>query len=256
MTRTISPISNSTLGRGLSTPSCICCRIFSTSFSIDRGRLVRRTADEAGDLLRALHQVPGSSFISILDEHVAGEELALGDRLLAAAHLDDFLGRHQDLPKLSCMPDRLMRSISAPERTFRSPNRRGPHTNACSYRFQPRTRSYRTHPGMSDSHRKSAITTTNANTRPVVCVVSLRARPDNLLGFGDRFAGETDESGDPARREGAATATTGQPSLKARKAATRHEAARRHVEADYAGCQRCQRQRKFQLRPLRMNPGK
>src|SRR5690606_23499567 len=30
-----------------------------------------------------------------LDQHVAGEELALGTALLAGAHLDHFLGRHQ-----------------------------------------------------------------------------------------------------------------------------------------------------------------
>jgi hypothetical protein len=32
-------------------------------------------------------------------QHVAGEELAFGDALLAALHLDDFFDRHQNLAK-------------------------------------------------------------------------------------------------------------------------------------------------------------
>ena len=54
-------------------------------------------AEEAGDLRRVLDQVIDFVGQVHLHQHVAGEELALGVDLAAAAHLGDLFLRHQDL---------------------------------------------------------------------------------------------------------------------------------------------------------------
>src|ERR1700754_84969 len=75
----------------------------------DRVRTVGGAADEPHDLRGFLDQVPAlvvdtrglAARIGLdLDEDVTGEERALTATLLAAAHLDDFLGRNQDLTEL------------------------------------------------------------------------------------------------------------------------------------------------------------
>jgi hypothetical protein len=53
-------------------------------------------AEEAGDLGRILDEVVRLIGHLHLHQHVAGEELALGVHLAAAANLDDLLGRHED----------------------------------------------------------------------------------------------------------------------------------------------------------------
>src|SRR5690606_11060396 len=74
----------------------------------DRQRTVGGATDETHDLRGFLDEVPAlavdprDAALVVgrdLHQHVAGEELALGTALLAAAHLDHFLGRHQDLAK-------------------------------------------------------------------------------------------------------------------------------------------------------------
>ena len=95
-TRTCSPTSYSTAGRGRSTPSCVCFMMRSASASLI-GRGPRPAAQEAGHLRRVLHQVPGVIGQLHLHQHIAGEELVLRVHLLAAAHLDHLLRRHQDL---------------------------------------------------------------------------------------------------------------------------------------------------------------
>src|SRR5712691_9776065 len=54
-------------------------------------------AEKAGDLGGVLDEMPGLVVEVHLDQHIAGEELALGRYLGAALDLDDLLGRHQDL---------------------------------------------------------------------------------------------------------------------------------------------------------------
>src|SRR5712671_1823385 len=54
-------------------------------------------AEKAGDLGGVLDEMPGLVAEVHLDQHVAREELALRTDLGAALHLDDLLGRHQDL---------------------------------------------------------------------------------------------------------------------------------------------------------------
>jgi hypothetical protein len=44
--------------------------------------------------------VPGVIVHVHLDQHIAGEELPLGNALLAVLHFDDFLDRHQHLAEL------------------------------------------------------------------------------------------------------------------------------------------------------------
>src|SRR6185436_7435152 len=141
----------------------------------DRGGLGRRAADEAGHLVRVLHQVPGVVVHLHLDQHVAREELALGHVLLSALHLDHFLDRHQDLAEH-------VRHAGAIDPVLERALHRlleagvGMHdVPSLAHFFQPMIRSYRIHSSaLSLSHKKTAITTTNANTAAVVCIVSLR----------------------------------------------------------------------------------
>jgi len=44
--------------------------------------------------------VPGIVIHFHFHEHITREKLALGNRLLAAFHFNDFFDRHQNLPKL------------------------------------------------------------------------------------------------------------------------------------------------------------
>src|SRR5690606_5566744 len=60
------------------------------------GRMLVLT-EEAGDARRVLDQADDRVVEVGLHQHVAGEELALGVDLLAAANLDDLLGRNDDL---------------------------------------------------------------------------------------------------------------------------------------------------------------
>src|SRR5690606_23864157 len=74
----------------------------------DRQGTIGRAADEAHHLGGFLDQVPALAVHARdarivmggdLDQHVAGEKLALGAALLARAHLDHFFGRDQDVAK-------------------------------------------------------------------------------------------------------------------------------------------------------------
>src|SRR3990172_7221503 len=81
----------------LATCYWLLCLLHLTEFQFDR-----RHASENGHphLGHVLHQVPGLVAHLHLHEHVAREELALARALLAALHLHDLFGRHQDLTKL------------------------------------------------------------------------------------------------------------------------------------------------------------
>ena len=85
--------------RGFSTPSWTCLSRRSAS-ALGIGLGLVAGAEEARDLRRVLDQVPGVVGHFHLHQHVAGEELALGVDLLAAADLDDLLGRHQHVVEL------------------------------------------------------------------------------------------------------------------------------------------------------------
>src|SRR5256885_1399091 len=142
----------------------------------NRRRLGGRAADEAGDLVGVLHQVPGVVVHLHLDQHVAREELALRHVLLAALHLDDLFHRHQDLAEL-------LGHAGAVDAILERARHRlleagiGVHDVPAFAHvfFQPRIRSYSSHSSvLSLTHKKTAITTTNAKTAAVVCMVSLR----------------------------------------------------------------------------------
>src|ERR1700687_2730128 len=66
-------------------------------------------AEEAGDLGGVLDEVPSLVVEVHLDQHIAREELALGAALGSALHLDDLLGRHQDL--LEAFAEPLLHSL-------------------------------------------------------------------------------------------------------------------------------------------------
>src|SRR5882672_5468528 len=130
-----------------------------------------RAADEAGDLGRVLHQVPGVVSHVHLDENVAGEELPLGNVLLPAFHLDDFLGGHQDLaefllharPAYAIEQRLLHRFLEARVGVHHVPAHRH------RYFFHPRSRSYIKYSRLlSVIHRNTAIATTNPNTAAAV----------------------------------------------------------------------------------------
>ena len=70
-------------------------------------RRLRARADEPGDLRRVLHDVPRVVGHVHLDQDVAGEKPLRRHDLLAAAHLDDVLGRDQDLADVVLQPVRL-----------------------------------------------------------------------------------------------------------------------------------------------------
>src|SRR5690606_23664326 len=56
--------------------------------------------DKAGDLGGVLDQVPAVVAHDHLDQHIAREETALGDGLLAVLDFHDLFGRHQDAAEL------------------------------------------------------------------------------------------------------------------------------------------------------------
>src|SRR5215471_604934 len=142
----------------------------------DRRRLPAvRPADKTRDLGRVLHQVPGVVGHVHFDEHVAGEELPLGDVLLAALHLDDLLGRHQDLAELllhACAVDAIeQRLLHRLLETRVGVN----HVPAHRHFFTPRSRSYIKYSRLlSVTHRNTAITITNPKTAAAVWNDSLR----------------------------------------------------------------------------------
>src|SRR6185503_12893487 len=146
----------------------------------DRRGLGSGAADEAGHLVGVLHQVPGVVVHFHLDQHVAGEEFALGHVLLAALHLDDFLHRHQDLAELVLHAGAIDAVLERAQHRLLEPRVGVHHVPAlrclCGHVFfHPRMRSYSAHSRvLSLSHRNTAITTTNAKTAAVVCIVSLR----------------------------------------------------------------------------------
>jgi hypothetical protein len=80
-------------------PSCIWLTIFHFGLG-DRRRAVARATDEAGDLAGVLDQVPGVVGHLHLDQHVAREDAALGDGLLAVLEFDHLFGGHQDAAEL------------------------------------------------------------------------------------------------------------------------------------------------------------
>src|SRR3954449_11191213 len=142
----------------------------------DRGGLGRSAADEAGDLVGVLHQVPGVVVHLHLDEHVPGEKLALRHVLLAALHLDHLFHRHEDLAEHLGHP-RAVDAVLERARHRLLEAGVGVHDVPAFAHvfFQPRIKSYRTHSSpLSLTQRKTAITTTNAKTAAVVCIVSLR----------------------------------------------------------------------------------
>src|SRR5262245_43670878 len=137
-------------------------------------------ADEPGDLVGVLDQVPGVVVHLHLDQHVAREELALGHVLLSALHLDHFLDGDQDLAEhvlharaVDAVLERaLHRLLEAGISVHHVPALVSRRAHAF---FHPRSRSYSTHSSvLSLIHRNTAITTTNANTAAVVCIVSFR----------------------------------------------------------------------------------
>src|SRR5688572_14770519 len=135
----------------------------------DRGGLGGRAADEAGHLVGVLHQVPGVVVHFHLDQHVAGKELALRHVLLAALHLDYLFHRHQDLAELLAHPGAVDAVFERALHGFFEPGIGMHHVPALVHFLQPMIRSYRTHSSpLSVSHKKTAITTTNANTAAVV----------------------------------------------------------------------------------------
>src|SRR4051812_21765157 len=142
----------------------------------NRRRLGGRAADEAGDLVGVLHQVPGVVVHLHLDQHVAGEELALRHVLLAALHLDDLFHRHEDLAELLGHPGAVDAVLERARHRLLEAGVGVHDVPAFAHVFfQPRIKSYRTHSSpLSLTQRKTAITTTNAKTAAVVCMVSLR----------------------------------------------------------------------------------
>src|SRR5882672_4387846 len=136
-----------------------------------------RAANEARDLGRVLHQVPGVVGHVHLNQHVAREEFPLGNVLLSAFHLDDFLGRHQYLSELLLharpvdpVEQRLLhRFLEARVGVHHVPAHRH------RYFFHPRSRSYIKYSRLlSVIHRNTAIATTNPNTAAAVCSDSFR----------------------------------------------------------------------------------
>src|SRR5580765_1550528 len=190
----------------------------------NRGGLGRRAADEAGHLVGVLHQVPGVVVHLHLDEHVAGEELALRHVLLAALHLDDLLHRHEDLAELVGPAGAIDPVL---ERTLHRLLEAGVGVHdvpalAAHVFFQLRITSYRTHSSvLSLIHKKTAITTTKANTAAVVCIVSFR------VGQTTFFTSATDSAANsPNSRPGVLNQATAAPaSSPATTASTRSTSA-------------------------------
>src|SRR5436190_12127307 len=174
----------------------------------NRRGLGRRAADEAGHLVRVLHQVPGVVIHLHFDEHVAGEELALGHVLLAALHLDHLLDRHEDLAEFVVHASAIDAVRERARHRLLEAGIGVHHVPALAHVFfQPRIKSYRIHSSvLSLTHKKTAITTTKANTAAVVCIVSLR------LGQTTFFTSATDSAANTANcRPGSLNQATAAP---------------------------------------------
>src|SRR5439155_12187507 len=145
----------------------------------DRGRPQGSAADESGHLGRILHQVPGVVGELHLHQHVAGEKLALADRLLAALHFHDFFHGYQDLAEfifhagaLDAVQQRALHAfLEARISVDDVPPLR--HVQPC-----PNTNFIATESTASTAARNAAISTTNANTTAVVWTVSFRFGQD------------------------------------------------------------------------------
>src|SRR4030095_3599786 len=144
-----------------------------------RRRFCGPTAPEARHLGRALDQVPGVVRHVHLDQHVAGEDFALGDRLRAILHFDHFLHRHEDLAEQvlhfrsldaldQCTLDALLETRVGvnDEPLFAHPSAL-PVNNLMIHASKVLT-----------PNKNNAMTTPNANTMPVVWIVSLRVGHD------------------------------------------------------------------------------
>ena len=152
--------------------------------SADRRRLGRRAADETRDLRRALHEVP----------RVVGpspSRPARSRERTCARRCSSARPSSRPLPRPArgsgrtapACPARLMRSSSARCTPSRSPSRRAPRTTSSLIRRVfpcPGMRSQQRANSTLSTNRNSAITTTNANTIPVVCSVSLRVGHDTV----------------------------------------------------------------------------
>src|SRR6267142_5219156 len=140
-----------------------------------------RAADEAGHLGRVLYQVPGIVGHVHFHQHVAREELPLGDVLLPAFHLDDLLRRHQDLAELllhAGAADPVEQRLLDRFLEARIGVNHVPALGCVSghrHFFHPSSRSYIKYSRLlSVIHRNTAIATTKPNTAAAVCSDSLR----------------------------------------------------------------------------------
>ena len=104
--RTCSPFSNMYFGFGFSAAVFTCVENL-LDFVLAQRRRLRARADKAGDLRRVLHHVPRVVGHVHLDQDVAGEKPLRRHDLLAAAHLDDVLGRDQHFADVALQPVRL-----------------------------------------------------------------------------------------------------------------------------------------------------
>jgi hypothetical protein len=106
--------------------------ILLTSFSEIGVGLVEVPPTKTGDLGRALDQVPGVVVHVHFDQHIAGEELPLGNALLAVLHFDHFLDRNQHLAELVLHAGASDALEQGAARTSRIRNRRERHTSVLS----------------------------------------------------------------------------------------------------------------------------
>ena len=93
-TRTCSPISKVMVDLGCSAPSLHLVED-AVHFALAQRHGLVVLAEEAGDLRHVLDQVIDLVGQLGVQQHIAGQEFALGIDLLAAADLDHFFGRHQ-----------------------------------------------------------------------------------------------------------------------------------------------------------------
>src|SRR5688572_30016323 len=152
-------------------------------FLLADGRgLCGRPADESSHLRGVLDEVPSFVGHLHLDQHIAGEELPFADVLLSAAHFHDLLDRHENLAELilhAGAPDAvLQRTLHALLETGISVHHKPFFAHASPWPMSFFTAHNRL---ASTSHRNRAMITTNTNTIPVVCKVSLRVGHTTFL---------------------------------------------------------------------------
>src|SRR6218665_1142954 len=129
------------------------------------GRPGLAATDETLDLVGVLDQVPGIVVHHHLDQHITREQAPFRRLALAVLHLHDLLGGHQDAAEL------VLHAGPVGALLYFSLHRL----------FHPKIKSYKTHSSvLSVSHRKSAMTTTKANTYAVICSASLRVGQTTL----------------------------------------------------------------------------